>query len=100
MLTRSIASSATSITANNFQVIDVDSTTAGAPVTVDLPAVGNDGVHITVINRTGGQTVTLDAAGADTINGAGTLALLATAYNYAHIVSASGEWILLDNKNV
>jgi hypothetical protein len=64
-------------------------------VTVNLPAVAvvQPGRPYTVVKDGAAFTVTIDGAGAETINGAATLVLAASAFHGVILVSTGTEWI-------
>lgn len=64
-------------------------------ITVNLPAVAavQPGRPYSVIKDAAAFTVTLDGAGSETINGATTLVLAASAFHGATIVNTGTEWI-------
>lgn len=72
------------------QCIDVDPTATN--IVIDLPAASAGLRWLRIARSTGGaNTVTIDAAGADTINGAGTY-LLPIQYQTVDLVSNGVSW--------
>lgn len=68
--------------------------TSGGTVAVTLPdAATYDKRAITVV-RVGASNATIVPAGADTINGAGTVTLTAS-YQYRTVISLGGEWVVI-----
>ncbi len=76
------------------EVINCDGT--GGAFSITLPtAVGISGTRYTIRKSDGGgNAITIDPAGAETINGSATVALSAQ-YNYRTIVSDGANWIVL-----
>lgn len=64
-------------------------------ITVNLPAVAavQPGRPYSVVKDGAAFTVTIDASGSETINGATTLVLAASAFHGAILVSTGTEWI-------
>jgi len=79
-------------TANDF-VIYAKGITGN--ITLNLPAVASiqPGRPYSVIKDAAAFTVTIDPAGSETVNGATTLVLAASAFHGATIVSTGTEWI-------
>lgn len=85
------AASTTALTTD--YTIGVDPTTTAA--TVNLPAAATVTGQLFVVKHLNGSanTVTIDASGAETIDGATTLVL--TAYNAATVQSTGSAWVVL-----
>jgi hypothetical protein len=83
---------ATDTATNNDFVIYA---TVGANSVVNLPAVASvqPGRSYRIVKDAAAFTVTIDAAGAELINGATTLVLAASAFHGATIVSTGTVWI-------
>ncbi len=64
-------------------------------ITVNLPAVASvqPGRPYAIIKDAAAFTVTIDGSGSETINGATTLVLAASAFHGATIVNTGTEWI-------
>ena len=78
---------------NNDYVLYVKGATGA--VTINLPAVASvpPGREYTVVKDAAAFAVTLDGSGTETINGATTLALAASAFHGVNIVSTGTEWV-------
>ncbi len=83
---------ATTLTNNDYVVF----ASPTANITVTLPSVTlvQPGRPYTVVKNDAAFTVTLDGDGSETINGATTLVLAASAYHGAEIVSTGTAWIV------
>lgn len=64
-------------------------------IVLNLPAVASvqPGREYTVVKDAAAFTVTIDGAGTETINGATTLVLAASAFHGANVISTGTEWI-------
>lgn len=84
---------ATDTATNNDFVIYAKGITGN--IVLNLPAVASiqPGRPYSVIKDAAAFTVTIDAAGSETINGATTLVLAASAFHGATIVNTGTEWI-------
>lgn len=82
----------TTMTDNDFDLYIKGQTGA---VTVNLPAVAavQPGRPYSVVKDGAAFTVTIDASGSETINGATTLVLAASAFHGTILVSTGTEWI-------
>lgn len=89
---RATAVTAETLTNNDYVVFH--SPTANATITLPAVALVQPGRAYTVVKSAAAFTVTLDGAGAETINGAATLVLAASAFHGAKIVSTGTEWIV------
>jgi hypothetical protein len=77
------------------QVIKAD--TSSGNITVTLPtAVGNNGVHITVIKTSASNTLTIDGNASETINGAATQDL-GDLYEVMDVVSDNANWVIVNS---
>ena len=87
----------TSVTlAPKSAIIPVDDDAVGGVVTINLPSAGiSDGIIYKIIKKGSAGAVTIDAAGAETINGALTK-VLAAQYNSVTIFCDGTEWFILD----
>ena len=89
-----VETTTTPFTAVNGMRILMD-TTAGAK-TVALPAVATSvDAEITVVNITGTNTITVDGNASETINGATTYIVGATAYEGVVLKCTGTEWIVI-----
>lgn len=88
-----VSAATTETLTNNDFVLYMKAVTANA--TVNLPAVASvqPGRPYAVVKDAAAFTVTLDAAGSETINGATTLVLAASAFHGVELVSTGTEWI-------
>lgn len=84
---------ATDTATNNDFVIYAKGITGN--ITVNLPAVASiqPGRPYAIIKDAAAFTVTIDPAGSETVNGATTLVLAASAFHGAVIVNTGTEWI-------
>lgn len=82
----------TTVTDNDYDVYAKGIT---GNIVVNLPAVASaiPGRTYNVTKDAAAFTVTLDAAGSETINGATTLVLAASAFHGATIVNTGTEWV-------
>ena len=79
-------------TANDF-VIYAKGITGNIVLNLPAVATAQPGRPYSVIKDAAAFTVTLDAAGSETINGATTLVLAASAFHGATLVNTGTEWI-------
>lgn len=84
---------ATDTATNNDYVIYAKGITGN--ITLNLPAVASiqPGRPYRVVKDAAAFTVTIDAAGSETINGATTLVLAASAFHGANLVNTGTEWV-------
>jgi hypothetical protein len=84
---------ATDTATNNDFVIYAKGITGN--ITLNLPAVASltPGRPYSIIKDAAAFTVTIDPAGSETVNGATTLVLAASAFHGATIVNTGTEWI-------
>jgi hypothetical protein len=84
---------ATDTATNNDYVIYAKGITGN--ITLNLPAVASiqPGRPYRVVKDAAAFTVTLDGSGSETINGATTLVLAASAFHGATVVNTGTEWV-------
>lgn len=87
------ATNATTVTHATTDEVILASGASGACTVNLVTAIGNTGLRLTVVKSdSGANAVTLDGSGAQTINGAATLALAAQ-FDRATIVSDGANWV-------
>lgn len=92
--TRTVAAT-TTLTQNDYILFVIGATGA---VTVNLPAVASvqPGRQYTVYKDAAAQTITIDGAGSETIDGAATTTLASGAIHAKRVVSDGTQWFTTD----
>jgi len=88
-----VVAATTTLTNNDF-VLYVKGATAAAVVNLPSVAAVQPGRPYTVVKDAAAFAVTLTSFGAETINGATTLALAASAFHGVTVVSTGTEWVI------